>query len=610
MTGVRKNLCLSLRGTIYKFEAARYLGSPSVIFTVVLKGEQTMNRSRRSAGALMMSLLVATCGGATGAMPRHPVRARHAMVASTHEVASQVGVEIMKRGGNAVDAAVAVALALAVVHPAAGNLGGGGFMLIRLADGRTSLIDYREMAPAGASREMYLDDKGNVIPEASTVGHRAVAVPGTVAGLALALEKYGTMSFGDLCRPAERLAREGVVLTHHEAESLRRAAKLLARFPESNRIFLREGRYYSEGEVFRQPDLAATFARLIERGPREFYEGETARLIVAEMKRGGGLITAEDLKNYRAVERQPLRSTYRGYEVITVAPPSSGGVALIEMLNMLEAYNLAERGHNSSEYLHLLVEVMRRAFADRAQFLGDPDFARIPVTGLTSRRYAEQVRKTIDPTRATPSTAIRHGDPFPYESDQTTHFTVVDGAGNVVSNTYTLNGSYGSGVTVTGAGFLLNNEMDDFTSKPGVPNMFGLIQSEANAIGPRKRPLSAMTPTIVLKDGALFFALGSPGGPTIINTVLQVILNVVDFKMNIQQAIDMPRIHHQWLPDEIVYEPFGLSRDTIEALRARGHRVTERPRELGDVQAIMIEPGTGIRVGASDPRMDGKPVGY
>lgn len=560
--------------------------------------------------SLVALILVLGHGPAVKTASRQPVRAQHGMVASTHEVASRVGVEIMQRGGNAVDAAVAVALALAVVHPAAGNLGGGGFMLIRLADGRTSLIDYREMAPAQATREMYLDDKGNVIPEASTVGHRAVAVPGTVAGLALALEKYGTMSFADVCRPAERLAREGVALTHFEAESLRRAARLLRRFPESSRIFLRNGDYYGEGEVFRQPELAATFRRLIEHGPREFYEGETARLIVEEMKRGGGLITAEDLKNYRAVERQPLRSMYRGYEILTVAPPSSGGVALIEMLNMLEGYNLAELGHNSSAYLHLLVEVMRRAFADRAQFLGDPDFSRIPVAGLTSPRYAEQLRKTIDPARATPSTALRHGDPFPYESDHTTHFTVVDRAGNIVTNTYTLNGSYGSGVTVGGAGFLLNNEMDDFTSKPGVPNMFGLIQGEANAIGPRKRPLSAMTPTVVLKDGRPFFALGSPGGPTIINTVLQVILNVVDFKMNIQQAVDMPRIHHQWLPDEIVYEPFGLSRDTIEALRARGHRFTERPRQLGDVQAIMIDPETGVRLGASDPRMDGKPVGY
>ncbi len=546
----------------------------------------------------------------TSAFVGRPVRARHGLVASTHEVASRVGVEILQRGGNAVDAAVAVALALAVVHPAAGNLGGGGFMLIRMADGRTTVIDYREMAPARAHRDLYVDEKGALIPEASTVGHRAVAVPGTVAGLALALEKYGTMSWADVCRPAERLAREGVVLTHFEAESLKRASRLLSRFPESRRIFLRDGRYYEEGEVFRQPDLAETFRRLIEHGPREFYEGETARRIVAEMDAGGGLITLDDLKNYRAVEREPLRTTYRGYEIITVPPPSSGGVALIEMLHILEGFELRALGHNSADYVHLLVETMRRAFADRARFLGDPDFARIPVRGLTSRRYAEALRRTIDPKRATPSAALTGGDAFAYESEHTTHFTVVDAAGNVVANTYTLNGSYGSGVTVRGAGFLLNNEMDDFTSKPGAPNMFGLLQSEANQIAPRKRPLSAMTPTIVLKDGKPWLALGSPGGPTIINTVLQVLLNVIDFQMTLPQAIAMPRVHHQWMPDQIVYEPFGLSQDTIEALRARGHAFTERPRYMGDVQAIMIESETGVRVGVSDPRMDGKPVGY
>ncbi len=558
----------------------------------------------------ILMLLVMLEPPPTSAFVGQPVRARHGLVASTHEVASRVGVEILQRGGNAVDAAVAVALALAVVHPAAGNLGGGGFMLIRLADGRTTVIDYREMAPARAHRDMYVDEKGEIIPEASTVGHRAVAVPGTVAGLALALEKYGTMSWADVCRPAERLAREGVVLTHAEAESLKRAAQLLSRFPESRRIFLRDGRYYEEGEIFRQPELAETLRRLIEHGPREFYEGETARRILAEMEAGGGVITLDDLRNYRAIEREPLRTTYRGYELITVPPPSSGGVALIEMLHILEGFDLRALGHNSADYVHLLVEAMRRAFADRAQFLGDPDFARIPVKGLTSRRYAEALRQTIDPKRATPSATLSGGDAFAYESEHTTHFTVVDAAGNVVANTYTLNGSYGSGVTVRGAGFLLNNEMDDFTSKPGAPNMFGLLQSEANQIAPRKRPLSAMTPTIVLKDGKPWLALGSPGGPTIINTVLQIILNAIDFGMNLQQALAMPRVHHQWMPDQIVYEPFGLSRDTIEALRARGHAFTERPRYMGDAQAIMIEPETGMRLGASDPRRDGKPVGY
>jgi gamma-glutamyltranspeptidase/glutathione hydrolase len=541
---------------------------------------------------------------------RRPVRARHGMVASTHEIASRVGVEIMQRGGNAVDAAAAVALALTVVHPAAGNIGGGGFMLIRMADGRASFVDYREMAPAAAHRKMYLDEKGEIIKEASTVGHRASGVPGTVAGVALALKKFGKLSFADICRPAERLAREGVVLTYYEAQSLKNAAKLLSRFPESSRVFLRNGKYYEEGELFRQPELADTFRRLVEHGPREFYEGETARMIAEEMKTGGGLITLEDLMNYRAVEREPLRASYRGYDLLTAPPPSSGGVAMIEMLNILEAYNLSELGHNSADYLHLLTEAMRRAFADRAEFLGDPDFARIPVQGLTSPRYAELLRRTINLKRATPSTVIKHGDPAPYESEETTHFTVVDAAGNVVTNTYTLNGGYGSGVTVRGAGFLLNNEMDDFSSKPGTPNMYGLLQGEANSIGPRKRPLSAMTPTIVLRGGKPYFATGSPGGPTIINTVMQVILNVIEFKMNMQQAIDMPRIHHQWLPDQTVYEPFGVSKDTIEALKARGHQFTDRPRNLGDAQGIMIDPETGVRLGASDSRLDGKPVGY
>lgn len=568
-----------------------------------------MTYAKRFTSLLVLTITLLGCWPVETAT-RRPVRAKHGMVASTSELASQVGVEMMKQGGNAVDAAVAVGLALAVVYPVAGNLGGGGFMLIRLADGRTTMIDYREMAPASAHRDMYLDERGNVIPEASTVGYRAVGVPGTVAGFAVALEKFGTMSWAEVVRPAEKLAREGFLVSDSLARSLKGYSSMLSRFPDSHRIFLRQGNPYQEGERLRQPDLAATFRRLIERGPREFYEGETARMIADDMARNGGLMTAEDLKAYRAVERPPLRATYRGYEIVTVPPPSSGGVALIEMLHMLEPYDLASLGHNSSDYIHLLIEVMRRAFADRAAFLGDPDFARIPVAGLTSRAYAEKHRATIDLKRATPSREIGHGHPLAYESEQTTHYTVVDAAGNIVSNTYTLNGGYGSGVVARGTGLLLNNEMDDFSSKPGVPNMFGLIQGEANAIGPKKRPLSAMTPTIVLKAGKPYFAIGSPGGPTIINTVLQVILNVIDFRMNLQQAIDMPRVHHQWLPDEIRYEPFGLSRDTIEALKQRGHALTDTPRYIGDAHGIMIEPDTGMRLGASDARLDGRAVGY
>jgi gamma-glutamyltranspeptidase/glutathione hydrolase len=541
---------------------------------------------------------------------RWPVRAEHGMVASVNGIASEVGAAIMRKGGNAVDAAVAVGLALAVVHPIAGNIGGGGFLLIGMADGRTTMIDYRETAPARARWDMYLDENGNVIPKASLIGYRAAGVPGTVAGLALALEKFGVLSWAEVLRPAEKLAREGFVVRHWLVSTLKEESSLLSRFPDSRRIFLRNGQYYREGEILRQPDLAATFRRLIEHGPREFYEGQTARMIADDMAKNNGLITLDDLKAYRAVERQPLRTMYRGYEIVSAPPPSSGGIALIEMLHMLEPYDVASLGHNSSDYVHLLVEVMRRAFADRAEFLGDPDFARIPVAGLTSRAYAENHRKSINSKLATPSTEIGHGNPLAYESDQTTHYSIVDAAGNIVSNTYTLNGGYGSGVVARGTGILLNNEMDDFSSKPGVPNQFGLIQGEANAIGPRKRPLSAMTPTIVLKDGRPLWAVGSPGGSTIINTVLQIILNLIDFKMNIQQAIDMPRVHHQWLPDEIVSEPFGLSRDTIEALKQRGHKFNDKPRLIGDAHGIMIEPETGVRLGASDGRRDGRAVGY
>jgi gamma-glutamyltranspeptidase/glutathione hydrolase len=550
------------------------------------------------------------------AAARGPVRAQHAVVATVSEIASRIGVEVMKRGGNAVDAAVAVALALAVTWPEAGNLGGGGFMLIRRADGRAEVIDYRERAPLAATRDMYLDEAGNVRKGLSTVGYKAVAVPGTVAGLALALSRHGRMKWADLVEPARKLAAEGFILSSFVANSLKANASLLEKFPESRRIFLRNGRLYNQGERFVQPELAATLARLKQYGPREFYEGETARLIVEDMKANGGLITARDLKEYEPTIRQPLRGSYRGCEILTMRPPSSGGVALIEMLNMLERYNLAALGHNSTDEIHLLVEVMRRAFADRAKYLGDDDFVKVPVAGLISKEYAARLAQSIDLVRATPSSSIQPGQPAEYESSQTTHFTIVDGEGNVVSNTYTLNNSYGSGVTAKGTGVLLNDEMDDFTSKPGVPNMYGLIQSEANQIAPRKRPLSAMTPTIVLKDGKVWFALGSPGGPTIISTVLQVIVNVIDFGMNLQQAIDAPRFHHQWLPDEISWEPFWADPYTRAALEKRGHRFAKEPRRIGDVHAIMIDLKSGMgcdtspRLGASDFRRGGTAIGY
>lgn len=544
-----------------------------------------------------------------------PVRATHGMVASTSRIASEVGRDVMRRGGNAVDAAIATAFALAATYPAAGNLGGGGFMMIRLKSGATTAIDYREMAPQAATRNIYQDKNGNLIKGegSSTVGYRAAGVPGTVAGMELALKKYGSgkLTWAQLIEPARKLAADGFPLTHALNRGFSSEQKLLNSYEDSRRIFLNNGKLYNDGDTLRQTELAQTFARLQRNGAREFYEGETARLIVADMKRHNGLMTLEDLKNYVAKERVPLRSTYRGYEIISMPPPSSGGAVLIEILNILEGYELSKMNPSSSEKYHLLTEAMRRAFADRAEYMGDTDFVHVPIAGMIDKAYAARQRASINTDRASTSTEIRAGKPAGYESEETTHFTIVDADGNAVSNTYTLNGGFGSGATAKGTGFLLNNEMDDFAAKPGVPNAYGLIQGERNAVAPRKRPLSAMTPTFVLrKDNTLWFAIGSPGGPTIIDTVLQTIINIVDHDMNIQQAIDAPRIHHQWLPDEIVYEPYGLSGDTVRALLSRGHKLIEKPRYMGDAQGIMIEEKTGVRLGASDPRNDGTPVGY
>ena len=565
----------------------------------------------------------------TTAASREPVRARHGVVASTNEVASRVGVDIMKRGGNAVDAAIAVAFALAVTHPAAGNLGGGGFMMIRLKDGRTTAIDYREMAPAAATHNIYLDKNGNVIKGegGSIEGYRAAGVPGTVRGMELALKKYGSgkLSWAQLIDPARRLAANGFTVTRTLARSLRGKREItqgnetveedrfyLATYPDTKRIYLNNGELYNEGDLFRQPDLAATFARLQRGGPNEFYEGQTARMIADDMKRNNGLITMADMRGYVAKERAPLHGNYRGYEIISMPPPSSGGAVLIEMLNILEGYDLKKMDAASSDRYHLMTEAMRRAFADRAEYMGDTDFVKVPIAGLIDKKYAVQLRSTINPDHASTSEQVKAGKPLGYESEETTHFTVVDADGNAVANTYTLNNSYGSAVVAKGTGIIMNDEMDDFAAKPGTPNLYGLIQGERNAVAPRKRPLSAMTPTFVLrKDGSLWFTAGSPGGPTIINTVLDVITNVIDFNMNIQQAIDAPRIHHQWLPDELVYEPYGLSGDTQKALAAQGHKLVKKPRYLGDCEGIMIEEKTGVRLGATDPRRsDGVAVGY
>ena len=575
---------------------------------------------------LMLAVVVALASAPVVLIPRHalptavaasrePVRAKNGLVASTSEIASRVGVDVMKRGGNAVDAAIAVAFALAVTHPAAGNLGGGGFMMIRLRDGRSTAIDYREMAPAAAHRDIYLDNNGNPIEGegGSLVGYRAAGVPGTVRGMELALKKYGSgkLTWSQLIEPARRLAANGFIVNRDLARSLRGTRDYLSQYPETKRIYLRSGRFYEEGEVFRQPDLAASFARLQRSGPNEFYLGRTAQLIVADMKRNNGLITMEDLAGYVAKERAPLRGTYRGYEVLSMPPPSSGGAVLIQMLNILEGFVLEKTEASSSQRYHLMTESMRRAFADRAEYMGDADFVKVPIAGLVDKAYAEKLRLTIDPQRASTSVEVRVGRPAGYESEDTTHFTVVDAAGNAVANTYTLNNSYGSAVVAKGTGILLNDEMDDFAAKPGTPNLYGLIQGERNAVASHKRPLSAMTPTFVLrKDGSLWFTIGSPGGPTIINTVLCVITNIVDYGMNLQQAIDAPRIHHQWLPDELIFEPYGLSGDTQDALNSRGHKLG-KPRYLGDAEGIMIEEKTGIRLGATDPRRsDGPAIGY
>lgn len=566
-------------------------------------------------GVPILPLHFGTPSANAAAASREPVRARHGMVASTNELASRVGLDVLKRGGNAVDAAVAVAFALAVTYPAAGNLGGGGFMMIRLRNGKTTAIDYREMAPAAVHRNIYLDKDGNLIKGegSSTVGYRAAGVPGTVAGMELALKKYGSgkLSWAQLVEPARRLASEGFPMGYGLARSLNGNA-YLSNYPETRRIFLRNGNFYNEGEVFRQPELAATFARLQRVGPKEFYQGQTARLIVADMQLNNGLITMADMRAYVAKEREPLRGTYRGHEVISMPPPSSGGAVLLEMLNILEGFDLGKYDWASSERQHLTVEAMRRAFADRAEYMGDADFVKVPVAGLIDKAYAENLRKTIRLDRASSSEEVRAGRPAGHESEETTHFTVVDAQGNAVANTYTLNDGFGSGVVAKGTGVFLNNEMDDFAAKPGTPNLYGLIQGERNAVAPRKRPLSAMTPTFVLrKDGSLWFTIGTPGGPTIINTVLQVITNVIDYGMNIQQAIDAPRIHHQWLPDEVAYEPYGLSGDTQKALINRRHKLVTKPRYMGDAQGIMIEEKTGVRLGATDPRRsDGLAVGY
>lgn len=529
-----------------------------------------------------------------------PVQNNNGMVATSHFLATRSALEILKRGGNAIDAAVTAAFSLAVVQPRSGNIGGGGFMLVSSAeDDEVYAIDYREKAPMAAAVNMFLKNNGEADTDLSRYSHLAAGVPGTVAGLALALEKFGTISLQQALAPAIKLAEEGFIVTPRFSEGIEKRTKRLKQWLSSEKIFFKEdGNLYKPGDRFIQKDLAATLQRISDHGFREFYEGTTAKLIVDEMEKHGGLITMEDMAGYLPVVRKPVSGNYRGFDVFSMPPPSSGGIHVMQILNILEGFPISKLGHNSAETIHLMAEAMKVAYADRSKYLGDKDFVDVPQQGLISKRYAEKLRQNIYRMVAKPSLAILPGDPLPYESDETTHFSIVDRYGNAVSNTYTINFSYGSGIVVDGAGFLLNNEMDDFSAKPGVPNAYGLIGGDANKIEPGKRMLSSMSPTIVKKDGKVYLVTGSPGGSRIITTTVQVIMNVIDHGLNIQSAVSAPRIHHQWLPDELRIEE-GISPDTITLLEKMGHKVVQKSA-MGAIQSILVKDG--IMYGGADPR--------
>ena len=585
-------------------------------------------RFRHRSLILLLMVAVAVFAAPAAFGSTEPVHAAHGIVVSIHQLASQAGVEIMQAGGNAIDAAVATGFALAVVHPPAGNLGGGGFMLVRTADGKVHFLDYREKAPAAAKPDMYLDAQGAVIEGASEYGYKAIGVPGSVAGMVYAEQKYGKLPLRQVMAPAIRLAREGYALTWGEARDLQ-DDKYLGRFAESRRIFQRDGNYYQPGEIFRQPDLARTLERIAAK-PDDFYHGALARQLAAAMQKGGGLITVDDLARYEVKEREPVRGTYRGYEIVSAPPPSSGGTVLIESLNILEGYDLTKLGR-SAQSIHFTTEAFRRAFFDRAEFMGDPDFSKIPVAQLIDKKYAAAWRESIDADRASASKELKrpaifseleqyaasHPQPVTnHESPHTTHYSVVDAEGNAVAVTTTINDWFGSRVTAEGLGFLLNDEMDDFSAKPGVPNADGLIQGAANAIGPGKRPLSSMTPTIVVRDGKTFLVLGSPGSSKIITTVANVLMGVIDYGMNIQEAVNAPRYHNQWLPDTLNVEQW-FSPDTVQALQKMGYNVQiglHNGKDVSpywsDAECIAVDPKTGERLGASDGRNNGKAVGY
>ena len=530
----------------------------------------------------------------------HPVEARNGMVVTSHFLATRSALAVLEEGGNAIDAAVTAAFSLAVTQPRSGNIGGGGFMLISSEQNdEVVAIDYREKAPSTATVDMFLDEKGEVDSNRSRFTHLAAGVPGTVAGLALALEQYGTISLAQALAPAIRLAEEGFVVTPRFSQGLKAREKRLKKWESSKKIFYKaDGTYYEPGDLFVQKELAETLKRIAANGAQEFYQGRTAELLVAEMKKHGGLISMADMKNYAPVIRNPVRGTYRGHDIYSMSPPSSGGAHIVQILNILEGYDIGDFGHNSARTIHLMAEAMKRAYADRSKYLGDEDFVEVPLKGITSKQYADVLRQNIDTQQAVDSQTIGPGAVHLYESDETTHFSIVDPYGNAVSNTYTINFSYGSGIVVEGAGFLLNNEMDDFSAKPGVPNAYGLLGGEANKVEPHKRMLSSMSPTIVKKDGKNFLVTGSPGGSRIITTTLQVLMNVIDHGLNIQSAVAAPRIHHQWLPDELRVEE-GLSPDTISILEDMGHTVV-RKSSMGAIQSIMVRDK--MMYGAADPR--------
>ncbi|HTM49095.1 MAG TPA: gamma-glutamyltransferase [Bryobacteraceae bacterium] len=542
-----------------------------------------------------------TAGLAWGAQP---YRAPHAMVVSGERNASETGARVLQAGGNAMDAAVAVGFALGVTHSGMTGLGGGGYILVRLADGSTDFFDFRERAPGKSSRAMFLDAKGNLSPDVVT-GWRAAAVPGNVRGFELAHRKFGSRPWAELLQPAIKLAAKGHPLSYMRAQALR-GVESLSKDPESKRIFLKNGSYNQPGDLLVQPELARTLQRIARLGAADFYEGESARLLAAEMTRHGGLITLADLKDYKVSERRPLTGRYKGLEVITASGSSSGGVGLLQMLGILEGSGYEKSGAGAAASIHFMAEAMRRCFADRADSFGDPDFFRVPYDRLLDRQYLASLRKSIDPDHATPSSRIRSGVLMSREGSDTTHFAVVDQAGNAVAVTVTLNSAFGSGVTVPGLGFVLNNNMDNFAANPGKTNHYGLVQGEANAIEPGKRPVSSMTPTIVVRDGKLLMVVGTPGGPTIVNSVLQALVNVVDFKMNAQDAVSAPRFHHQWYPDRLFLEP-GFSPDTIALLRSRGHEI-EFKGSNNDMMMILTE--AGWLQGGVDPRREGKAAGY